>query len=128
MDICFTYVHVSVATFAASPSTCMEAAFGRLHKDGAGPPPAARPIFVNYIVVDGRPIEDFQRSKEAKQGSKARKQSKEANQISKAKKQRTEAKKQSKEAKQITAKQLFVLTFVCFLDHGGSECVQMDFP
>ena len=45
MSICFRYV-------AASPSTIMEAAFGRLHNNGAGAS-GARPIVVETIMVDG---------------------------------------------------------------------------
>ena len=41
-----------MAMFAALPSTIMDAAFGRLHNNGAGAP-GARPIVVDSIMVDG---------------------------------------------------------------------------
>ena len=40
-----------MAMFAAFPSTIMEAAFGRLHNNGAG---ASGPIVVDSIMVDGK--------------------------------------------------------------------------
>ena len=39
--------------FAAFPSTIMEAAFGRLHNNGAGAS-GTRPIVVDSIMVDGK--------------------------------------------------------------------------
>ena len=42
-----------MAMFAAFPSIIMEAAFGRLHNNGAGAS-GARPIVVDSIVVDGK--------------------------------------------------------------------------
>ena len=42
-----------MAMFAAFPSTIMEAAFGRLHNNGAGAS-GARPIVVDSIMVDGK--------------------------------------------------------------------------
>ena len=42
-----------MALFAAFPSTIMEAAFGRLHNNGAGAF-GARPIVVESIMVDGK--------------------------------------------------------------------------
>ena len=43
---------VCVATFAALPSTIMEAAFGRLHNSGTGAF-GVRPTVVESITVDG---------------------------------------------------------------------------
>ena len=40
-----------MAMFAASPSTIMEAAFGRLHNNGAGAS-GARPIVVDSIMME----------------------------------------------------------------------------
>ena len=42
-----------MAMFASFPSTIMEAAFGRLHNNGAGAF-GARPIGVESIMVDGK--------------------------------------------------------------------------
>ena len=42
-----------MAMLAAFPSTIMEAAFGRLHNNGAGAS-GARPIVVDSIMVDGK--------------------------------------------------------------------------
>ena len=42
-----------MAVFAAFPTTIMEAAFGRLHNNGAGAS-GARPIVVDSIMVDGK--------------------------------------------------------------------------
>ena len=42
-----------IPSFAAFPSTIMEAAFGRLHKSGAGAF-GARPTLVESIMVDGK--------------------------------------------------------------------------
>ena len=42
-----------MAMFAAFPSTIMEAAFGRLHNNGAGAS-GAHPIVVESIMVDGK--------------------------------------------------------------------------
>ena len=42
-----------MATFAALPTTIMEAAFGRLHNNGAGAS-GASPIVVESIMVEGK--------------------------------------------------------------------------
>ena len=44
---------MGMAMFAASPSTIMEAAFGRFHNSGADAF-GARPIVVESIMVDGK--------------------------------------------------------------------------
>ena len=44
---------LGMAMFAASPSSIMEAAFGRLHNNGASAS-GARPIGVESIMVDGK--------------------------------------------------------------------------
>ena len=43
---------IGMALFATSPSTIMEAAFGRLHNSGAGTF-GARPTVVESMMVDG---------------------------------------------------------------------------
>ena len=43
---------LGIAMFAASPSSFMEAAFGRLHNSGAGAF-GARPTVVESIMLDG---------------------------------------------------------------------------
>ena len=45
-----------MAMFAAFPSTIMEAAFGRLHNNGAGPT-GTRPIVEESVMVDGKVVD-----------------------------------------------------------------------